>query len=143
MGDGGSHVLGFLLALLPLIDGRGNSTSLPILYAAALLLIPIFDITAAVWRRVRDGKRIDKPDMAHVHHKLLYLGLKPKGVIAVLYSLQIVIGIITLVSIRLNGFLSLYVLGAAYLIAITFFTVLHFMNRAALKANKKEEITNQ
>jgi UDP-GlcNAc:undecaprenyl-phosphate GlcNAc-1-phosphate transferase len=143
MGDGGSHVLGFLLALLPLFDGKGDFTSLPLFYAAALLLIPIFDTTAAVWRRIRDGKRIDKPDMAHVHHKLLTLGLKSQGVIAVLYSLQIVIGIITYISIRLNGLASLYVLGAAYVIVILFFSVIHFKNRAALKADKKEEITNQ
>jgi UDP-GlcNAc:undecaprenyl-phosphate GlcNAc-1-phosphate transferase len=143
MGDGGSHVLGFLLALLPLFDGNGNYTSLPLLYAAALLLIPIFDTIAAVWRRIRDGKRIDKPDMAHVHHKLLNLGLKSQGVIAVLFSLQIVIGILTYISIRLNGPASLFVLGAAYAIVIIFFSVLHFLNRAALKANKKEDKTNQ
>lgn len=129
MGDCGSQFLGFTLALLPLLEEHNTRAALPVPYAAALLAIPIFDTIAAVWRRLRDGRRIDSPDMAHLHHKLLALGLDARGVDAVVYGLQIVLGVLVFISIQLDGPLSLAVLGIAYVVATAFFAVVHFRNR--------------
>ncbi|GHV38273.1 undecaprenyl-phosphate alpha-N-acetylglucosaminyl 1-phosphate transferase [Spirochaetia bacterium] len=135
MGDGGSQFLGFTLALLPLVEGNINyidaetSAALPLPYAAAILLIPISDTIAAVWRRVRDGRRIDSPDKSHIHHKLMRLGLNARGVDGVLYSLQIILGALVIISIRTKGLGSLLILGIAYIVGTCFFTVIHFMNR--------------
>jgi UDP-GlcNAc:undecaprenyl-phosphate GlcNAc-1-phosphate transferase len=141
MGDGGSQFLGFILAVLPLVDKGNVHSNIPLPYAAALLMIPIFDTTAAVWRRVREGRRIDSPDRAHIHHKLMNLGLRARGVDGVLYSLQILLGILVFISIQLRGTdsLSLIVLGAAYFIGIGFFAVIHFMNRG-LKLQDKADL---
>jgi len=138
MGDGGSQFLGFTLALLPLMKETGSQSSLPVLYAAALFIIPIFDTTSAVWRRLRDGKKIYDPDKSHLHHKMIKLGLNARGVIAVAYSLQIVIGLLVLTAVHLEGIASLLVLSAVYLLTIIFFTVIHFMNRRRkmLKSNE-------
>ncbi|MDR3335271.1 MAG: undecaprenyl/decaprenyl-phosphate alpha-N-acetylglucosaminyl 1-phosphate transferase [Treponema sp.] len=130
MGDGGSQFLGFILALLPLIDKGGNGYSaLPLPYAAALLIIPIFDTIAAIWRRIRDGRRIDSPDRFHVHHKLLNLGLSARGVDGVLYGLQLILGGLVFLSVTVQGVHSLVLLSTAYLVGIGFFSILHFMNR--------------
>jgi UDP-GlcNAc:undecaprenyl-phosphate GlcNAc-1-phosphate transferase len=136
MGDGGSQFLGFTLALLPLIDLGDPQLSLPLPYAAALLIIPIFDTIAAIWRRTRDGRRIDSPDKSHIHHKLMNLGLDAKKVDGVLYGLQIVLGILVFISVKLPGALSLIVLGATYLAGIAFFVVIHYTNRAAILQRK-------
>ncbi|QQO08009.1 MraY family glycosyltransferase [Breznakiella homolactica] len=131
MGDGGSQFLGFILAVLPLIDKGNTSSELPLPYAAALLLIPIFDTVSAVWRRVRDGRRIDSPDKAHIHHKLMNIGLNARGVIGVLYGVQIILGVLVFLAIKSSSVMSLVFLGAAYFLAIVFFSCLHYMNRAA------------
>jgi len=130
MGDCGSQFLGFTLALLPLMKSDDTQSSLPVLYAAVLFAIPIFDTTAAVWRRLRDRKKISDPDKSHLHHKLINLGLNSRGVDAVILGLQIIIGILAFIAIRLQGLPSLLVLGGAYLLTLAFFTVIHFMNRA-------------
>jgi UDP-GlcNAc:undecaprenyl-phosphate GlcNAc-1-phosphate transferase len=129
MGDGGSQFLGFLLAVLPLLNKGSAEPELPLFYAAALLLIPILDTTAAVWRRIRDRRRIDSPDRAHIHHKLMNLGLDARGVDAVLYGLQIVLGIPVFISVRTHGVLSIVILGIAYVIGIGFFCTVHFLNQ--------------
>jgi len=129
MGDGGSQFLGFTLALLPLLEEHKTSAALPVLYAAALLVIPIFDTTAAVWRRVREKQKISSPDRAHVHHKLMNLGLSVRQIDLALFSLQIIISVLVLVSVYLQGLLSLAVLGIVYLLALGFFAVIHFANR--------------
>jgi UDP-GlcNAc:undecaprenyl-phosphate GlcNAc-1-phosphate transferase len=135
MGDGGSQFLGFMLAFLPLIDNKNAGTSLPLSHAAVLLSIPIFDTISAIWRRIRDHRRIDSPDRMHIHHKLMNFGFGARGVDTVLYSLQIVLGILVFVSIWLQGALSLLVLGAAYAVSLGFFVVIHFANRRVLKEN--------
>jgi UDP-GlcNAc:undecaprenyl-phosphate GlcNAc-1-phosphate transferase len=135
MGDGGSQFLGFILALLPLISGRNTPSALPLFYAAALLLIPIFDTAAAVWRRLRDGRRIDSPDKSHIHHKLMNMGFSYRGIDGLLYGLQIVISVLVFLSIRLQGIPSLLILAGAYLIGVLFFIVIHYANRRAVRRN--------
>jgi UDP-GlcNAc:undecaprenyl-phosphate GlcNAc-1-phosphate transferase len=137
MGDCGSQFLGFTLALLPLLEEHNTRAALPVPYAAALLAIPIFDTVAAVWRRVRDGKRVDSPDMSHLHHKLMNLGLSPRKVNAVLYGLQIILGVLTFVSIRFEGWSSAGILGIAYAGTAVFFAVVHFLNRKAAASLRK------
>jgi len=129
MGDGGSQFLGFSLALLPLLEEQKTVSALPTLYAAALLVIPIFDTTAAVWRRVRDKQPISTPDRAHIHHKLMNLGLSVRQINAVLLILQLIISVLVFVSLKIQGWLSLAVLGIVYLLAIAFFAFIHFKNR--------------
>jgi UDP-GlcNAc:undecaprenyl-phosphate GlcNAc-1-phosphate transferase len=127
MGDGGAYFLGFTLALLPL--SGTNSFHLPIFSAAAILLIPILDTTAAVWRRLRDHRPIDSPDRSHTHHKLMALGLSSRGIDAVLFALQIILGLLVFASIRTGGGLSLLFLFLAYGAGAGFFAAVHFLNR--------------
>lgn len=137
MGDGGSQFLGFILALLPLINTRGEASGLPLLYAAALLSIPILDTIAAIWRRIRDRRRIDTPDRMHIHHKLMNLGFNARGVDATLYGLQIVLGVLVFESMRFRGALSLIFLGAAYIAVIGFFITIHFVNWYVVQKRNK------
>jgi UDP-GlcNAc:undecaprenyl-phosphate/decaprenyl-phosphate GlcNAc-1-phosphate transferase len=137
MGDCGSQFLGFTLALLPLMKETEHLSSLPLLYVSSLFLIPILDTTAAVWRRIRDGKKIYDPDKSHLHHKLINMGLDAKKVDIVIFSVQIIIGILTFMAVRMEkegkGLKSLIILGAGYLFALVFFIVIHFLNRSAMK----------
>jgi UDP-GlcNAc:undecaprenyl-phosphate GlcNAc-1-phosphate transferase len=136
MGDGGSQFLGFMLAVLPLLNRGSAKRELSLFYAAALLLIPILDTTAAVWRRLRDHRRIDSPDRAHIHHKLMNMGLDAKGVDAVLYGLQAALCVLVFVSLKVYGLLSAAVLGSAYVTGIGFFCAVHFLNLRVTKRRR-------
>ncbi|MDR1901084.1 MAG: undecaprenyl/decaprenyl-phosphate alpha-N-acetylglucosaminyl 1-phosphate transferase [Treponema sp.] len=140
MGDGGSQFLGFILAVLPLVETRRPGTipqNLPLPYAAAILSIPIFDTFAAIWRRLRDGRRIDSPDKAHIHHKLMNLKLPARGVDGVLYGLQILIGVMVFLSVKWEGIVSFFLLAASFFIVILFFSLIHFLNQSAAKKMMK------
>jgi UDP-GlcNAc:undecaprenyl-phosphate GlcNAc-1-phosphate transferase len=127
MGDGGAYFLGFTLALIPLAGN--NAANLPIPYAAAILMIPFLDTTAAVWRRLRDHRPIDSPDRAHTHHKLMSLGIPSLGIDAFLYALQIGLSLLTFAAVRSPGRLSLVFLLLAYGTGAGFFAAVHFLNR--------------
>jgi UDP-GlcNAc:undecaprenyl-phosphate GlcNAc-1-phosphate transferase len=135
MGDGGAYFLGFTLALLS-VSGD-NTATLPVPYVAAILLIPILDTTAAVWRRLRDHRPIDSPDRAHTHHKLMTLGLSSRGIDALLYCLQIGLGLLVFAAVKNGGRLSVLFLFLAYAAALCFFTAVHFLNRRQQKNIQK------
>jgi UDP-GlcNAc:undecaprenyl-phosphate GlcNAc-1-phosphate transferase len=142
MGDGGSQFLGFTLALLPLLEEHKTTAALPVLYVAALLIIPIFDTIAAVWRRVRDKQNIYTPDRKHIHHKLMNLGLSVRQIDAVLFSLQLIISVWVFISLKIPGILSLVVLGIVYILSLAFFSVVHFMNRGISSTLKRNDSKN-
>ncbi len=129
MGDGGSQFLGFMLAVLPLLNNDHGLASIPIPFAAAVLALPIFDTFAAIWRRTREGRRIDSPDKAHMHHKLMFLGLQARGVDVLAFSIQLIISGLIIASIRSTTRVGLLLLGLAYAVPILFFGFLHFYNR--------------
>jgi UDP-GlcNAc:undecaprenyl-phosphate GlcNAc-1-phosphate transferase len=135
MGDGGAYFLGFVLALLPLMGTDSPAVKLPVLHAAAILLIPILDITAAVWRRVREGSRIDSPDRAHTHHKLMNLGLSSWRIDAAFYTLQLCLSVLVYIALKISGGISLVILFLAYVVGIGFFTAIHFLNRRSLASS--------
>jgi UDP-GlcNAc:undecaprenyl-phosphate GlcNAc-1-phosphate transferase len=132
MGDGGSQFLGFTLAFLPMIDRNDVHLDLSLSHAGALLLIPILDTLTAIIRRVRDGRHIDSPDRDHIHHKLMNLGMSPRGVCGTLFTLQLLLSLLVFLSVRVKGWkLSVAELGAAYLLGLGFFAAIYYMNRRA------------
>jgi UDP-GlcNAc:undecaprenyl-phosphate GlcNAc-1-phosphate transferase len=132
MGDGGSQFLGFMLALLPLLDNGQGRASLPLPYAGALLLIPIFDTFAAIWRRLRDGRRIDSPDRQHMHHKLLGIGLQSRAVDLIVWGLQCLIGTLVYLAYLNVSWRAFFLLLAAYISGSIFYIIIHYINKKGI-----------
>lgn len=138
MGDGGSQFLGFVLAVLPLLSSKGSIPTISLPYAIAVLMIPIFDTIAAIWRRLREKRRIDSPDRFHIHHKLMLLGFSSRSTMVILYFLQAIICIFLASAFWLGGYVSVFILLADYLTGVLFFTIIHFGKKEALKVEHLE-----
>ena len=92
MGDTGSMLIGLLLASLTIsLTGQVQPeqialpTLLPIFLPFAVILLPLFDLTLAVVRRLRAGRAPWTPDKEHLHHRLLLLGHSHRRAVVVLY----------------------------------------------------------
>lgn len=86
MGDSGSHLIGFTLAIIPLLDIENPTNILTIVVPATLLLIPIVDCGAAVIRRIRQRVSLGTADTNHIHFILRDLGLSDRKILLVVYS---------------------------------------------------------
>ncbi|NDV57780.1 MraY family glycosyltransferase [Bacteroides sp. 519] len=100
MGDTGSLVLGFVLSFLAvrccmLTPGKSPDNPLPVIIAASVLFVPLFDTIRVFGVRFMQHKPIFYPDKNHIHHKLLGLGCSHKQVCLVL-------GLITLFHLGMN-----------------------------------------
>ncbi|MEE6280648.1 MraY family glycosyltransferase [Georgenia sunbinii] len=96
MGDSGSMFLGLTVAAAAItvtgqIDpatfsaGQVLPAFLPILLPVAVLILPLLDMTLAVFRRLRAGQSPFKPDRMHLHHRLLAWGHSHRRAVLVMY----------------------------------------------------------
>lgn len=73
LGDSGSMLLGFMIAVLALqgvVTPRGGLAVLPLFM---LLSLPVVDITVTFFRRVIQGSNPLRADRGHIHHIMLLL----------------------------------------------------------------------
>lgn len=92
LGDGGTHFVGYWLAVLSVHATQSADTaradSVPILVPMLLLGVPIFDTAWAILRRLRQKRSIFQADREHVHHKMLALGLSERMTVLILYGIM-------------------------------------------------------
>ena len=86
LGDCGSMVIGFTLALLALRVSLAplSPTTCRVTVAAALLFVPLTDTALAIARRTMKGCSFMVADRGHIHHQLLNRGLGNWGVLGVM-----------------------------------------------------------
>lgn len=91
MGDSGSYLLGFVLAVTPLVGpSQKGSAAVGLLVPVVALGVPIFDTMFTIVRRFLERRPIFSPDRGHVHHRLLDLGLTHRRAVLALYGVSIV-----------------------------------------------------
>jgi len=96
MGDGGSYLLGLLMAISTTVVGGRTDPSqsassqtyfflAPLFIPLIILGVPIFDVVFAILRRVRKRQGFATADKGHLHHRLINLGHGPRRAVAILW----------------------------------------------------------
>lgn len=95
MGGVGSMFLGFMIAVICLL-GFKSVTLTSLIIPLSILAIPILDTSCAIIRRIIRKKPIYKADKEHLHHQLLKK-YKQKQVVLIIYSINILFSIATII----------------------------------------------
>ena len=107
MGDGGSLVIGFLLAFLTVrttyYAAPGSAEAATLRHAPSVwygvfmplvvLAIPLYDFASVTTIRVIQGKSPFVGDMQHLSHRLVKRGLSKRAAVVVIWGLTLVVGI--------------------------------------------------
>jgi len=101
MGDGGSLILGLLLAFLTVrttympIDETGPSAGAwyAVLMPLVILAIPLYDFVSVTLIRLSQGKSPFVGDLQHFSHRMRDRGLGSRSTILVIYALTLATGI--------------------------------------------------
>lgn len=142
MGDAGSQFLGFVLAILPLVPKNDGYETTAAPFAAVFMMLPIFDMIAAIWRRIRDKKPIREGDRLHLHHKLMLIGYSPRGALVIVMILQIIIDIFVTLAIISQGLIAVATLIGLLLIGILFFALIHLKKEERLAHDSSTHTKN-
>jgi UDP-GlcNAc:undecaprenyl-phosphate GlcNAc-1-phosphate transferase len=93
MGDGGSLLLGYLLASMSVVQPAKGATLLAVLVPMLVLGLPIFDTAFAILRRSWNKRPIMEADRGHLHHRIMDTGMGQQRSVLTLYGISGVMGI--------------------------------------------------
>ncbi len=88
MGDGGAYFLGFLIAILTVVNSQKGTIVAALIAPLFALALPILDVSLAILRRALKGLPIFRADRNHLHHKLLETGFTRRRVVLILYGIS-------------------------------------------------------
>lgn len=124
MGDAGSMLLGFILAILAIqttysIPNQAVAFFVPII----ILGYPISDTVFAIVRRYSLGEPIFSPDKRHFHHHLVRRGFSSRQSVLILYMASVLCGVTALSFIQLGFLIGCLISLIVVLFAILFIKV--------------------
>jgi UDP-GlcNAc:undecaprenyl-phosphate/decaprenyl-phosphate GlcNAc-1-phosphate transferase len=96
MGDGGAYFMGFTLAGVGVIGLVKGVTAVGVLLPYLILAVPILDMSAVIFDRLRSGNSPFIADKRHLHHRLLQAGLSHRGTVIFIYALTLWAGSLAL-----------------------------------------------
>ncbi|MFH1612431.1 MAG: MraY family glycosyltransferase [bacterium] len=105
MGDAGSLLLGYFLAIISIMNLYTRNFSenfLALLVPIFILAVPLFDTFSVIFIRIKNRKPIYVGDMNHFPHKLARLGFSPCQVAIFVYIVTFLTGCISLLLLKAN-----------------------------------------
>ena len=102
------------------------------------LALPLADTIFAFFRRILHGQSPFKADKGHFHHRLLAMGLNQKQVVAVLYGISAVLGLLAVLMAGDSMAVKIICLVAAFIISLGIWLKV-FKNNPNLREHHAEE----
>ncbi len=124
MGDTGSLFLGIMLGVLSCSITMFKPAVTTFFGVCFILAIPMLDSWLAIARRLVLRRPVFEADHMHVHHVLTSFGFSSRQTLAVLYSMQVVMAALGVLSVA--GFVLPVIAGVAFLFVafMTFFRMM-------------------
>jgi UDP-GlcNAc:undecaprenyl-phosphate GlcNAc-1-phosphate transferase len=86
MGDTGSNLLGYLLAVIALQGALKTNAVVALFFPLIVLAVPILDTGFVVAKRVKYRQPIYRADRWHFHHRMANIGFSQRRTLAYLYG---------------------------------------------------------
>lgn len=138
MGDVGSQLLGFVLSTASIMGLFKLHAIITFFVPLLALALPLADTIFAFFRRILHGQSPFKADKGHFHHRLLAMGLNQKQVVAVLYGISAVLGLLAVLMAGDSMAVKIICLVAAFIISLGIWLKV-FKNNPNLREQHAEE----
>lgn len=117
LGDSGSLVIGYILAVAAMTDSQKGATALAVVIPLLIFGLPVLDTLLSIVRRFIGGLRLIQPykasfkakvraaqrmfqaDQAHIHHRLIALGFSHRHAVLILYAVALGLSFMALLSV--------------------------------------------
>lgn len=96
LGDTGSLLLGFVIAVVGMHGFLKGAAALTLLVPFVAVGVPVLDTCLAILRRSSRRAHLFQADREHLHHRLLRIGLTQRQAVGVLYWVSIFLGLTSL-----------------------------------------------
>ena len=144
MGDSGSTLIGFTIIWMLLLSTQGQGHAISPITGLWLIAVPLIDMVAVIFRRLKKGKSPFRPDRLHLHHLLMRAGLTSRQALAVIVfwaAICATIGVMGEIyywsqSMMVLGFILLFFLYAYSIVRA--WKITRFVRRMKRRARKKQ-----
>ncbi len=138
MGDGGSYLLGFICATIPLMGIKKASVINMLLVPFILLIIPISDTVNVILSRIKHRKHIFTADKSHIHHRLRQLGFSNKQILILIYTMNVLLGLLSVLLVQIHPLLGVYILIIVFLGLLMGFYIIYIIEKNLSSADNKK-----
>ncbi len=114
MGDGGSYLVGFLIAVAMLMATFSSSSEMRVHAVFAPLCamaVPLYDMCTVLWIRIREGRSPFEGDRSHFSHRLVELGLSRGRAVLTIYLVTATCGLAAILLTQVSMLSAFMVLG--------------------------------
>lgn len=147
LGDSGSLLIGFTLAIFSIMSKTKSSTAFSVIFPLLVLGLPIMDTMLSMLRRFIRSIKPDQnllsknpglksifyPDKNHIHHRLMGFGFSQRKVVIILYAVSIVLGFVAFTITFVNTLVAVPILIGVALIIFIGITQLGYKEMAVLR----------
>lgn len=136
LGDSGSHWAGFtlaVLAILPTFYSADGSSLLAVLIPLFVLALPLFDLCAVIWIRLRAGRPIYRGDTSHFSHRIAALGIGQRVTVLILYLIALALGLGGVLLLWLPPLAGVLVVGQGVLMLLVVSLLQHYSRNKTYK----------
>ena len=125
MGDTGSLVLGFILAVIGVkLDFRAQVPQVTWIIPLLVLAIPIFDTTLVTVTRLREGRSPFQGGKDHTSHRIASMGFSHRRTVVILYGIAVILGGLAFILSQASVNLALALIVGIWIFAVTSFMML-------------------
>ena len=116
MGDGGSYLIGFLIAVSMLMATFAGGGDRPhaVLAPLCVMAVPLYDMTTVLWIRIREGRSPFVGDRSHFSHRLVDLGLGRTQAVLTIYLVTATCGLAAVLLTQVSLLQAVMVLGIVF-----------------------------
>ncbi len=113
MGDAGSYLVGFLIAVSMLMATYAGNETKPhaVLAPLCAMAVPLYDMVTVLWIRIREGRSLFVGDRSHFSHRLVELGLSRTQAVLTIYLVTITCGLAAILLTHVSILQAIMVLG--------------------------------
>ncbi|MFS1538632.1 MAG: UDP-N-acetylglucosamine--undecaprenyl-phosphate N-acetylglucosaminephosphotransferase [Candidatus Phlomobacter fragariae] len=115
MGDAGSTLIGFTIIWLLLMSTQGEPRLIKPVTALWIIAIPLMDMIAIMYRRLRKGMNPFSPDRQHIHHLIMRSGFTSSQAFILITLVAAIFAVIGLIGER-SSFIPEWVILALFLL---------------------------
>ena len=103
LGDGGAYFLGFQVGLYSIVNSHNGADFGALAAPLFVLALPVTDALLTILRRGLRGLPLFRPDRKHLHHRLLAVGVSPRKVLLLVYTLNLAFLLMALAAFWSHG----------------------------------------
>ena len=97
MGDGGSMLLGFVIAGVAINGVMKTTAAIAVVAPLFVLAIPILDTSFVIMKRIKHGLPVYSADRSHFHHRFFTIGWGQRKTVLALYAWCVLMGLVAIV----------------------------------------------